>query len=153
MTTTTRTPVIHRAIRWFAPLLAIVAGTALLSVPIASAQPQQNIVQIAAGNPQFSTLVRAVQAAGLAETLSSPGPFTVFAPTNDAFGKLPAGTLDSLLQNPDQLLDVSHVQPDGRLIEHVQGLRNRGRTMFSGCCALLIPLQNEVAPCFRQLGD
>lgn len=55
------------------------------------------IVEIAAGNPDFSTLVAALKAAGLVEALSGAGPFTVFAPTNEAFAKLPAGTLDSLL--------------------------------------------------------
>ena len=51
------------------------------------------IVDVAAGNPDFSTLVAAVQAAGLVETLSGDGPFTVFAPTNAAFAKLPQGTV------------------------------------------------------------
>lgn len=55
------------------------------------------IVDIAAGNPDFSTLVAAVKAAGLVETLSGEGPFTVFAPTNEAFAKLPEGKVDSLL--------------------------------------------------------
>lgn len=59
---------------------------------------KQTIVQIAAGNNDFSTLVAAVTAAGLGDTLSGSGPFTVFAPTNAAFGKLPAGTVDSLVQ-------------------------------------------------------
>jgi uncharacterized surface protein with fasciclin (FAS1) repeats len=54
------------------------------------------IVDVAQGDPTFSTLVTAVTAAGLGETLSGPGPFTVFAPTNDAFGKLPAGTVEKL---------------------------------------------------------
>jgi uncharacterized surface protein with fasciclin (FAS1) repeats len=58
----------------------------------------ETIVEIAAGNADFSTLVSAVQAAGLAETLSGEGPFTVFAPTNEAFAKLPAATLQSLLE-------------------------------------------------------
>ena len=58
----------------------------------------QTIVQVASGNPDFSTLVSALKAAGLADTLSGPGPYTVFAPTNEAFAKLPAGTLDSLLK-------------------------------------------------------
>lgn len=57
-----------------------------------------NIVGVAAANADFSTLVTAVTAAGLVETLSSEGPFTVFAPNNAAFAKLPAGTLDSLLK-------------------------------------------------------
>lgn len=60
------------------------------------------IVDVAAGNPDFSTLVAAVKAAGLVETLSSEGPFTVFAPTNAAFDKLPAGTVDGLLK-PENL--------------------------------------------------
>jgi uncharacterized surface protein with fasciclin (FAS1) repeats len=55
------------------------------------------VVEIAAGNKDFSTLVAAVKAAGLAETLSGKGPFTVFAPTNAAFAKLPAATLSTLL--------------------------------------------------------
>lgn len=73
------------------------------------------IVDVAAGNPDFSTLVAAVTAAGLGETLSSEGPFTVFAPTNAAFAALPAGTLDSLLlpENKDQLTAILtyHVVP------------------------------------------
>jgi uncharacterized surface protein with fasciclin (FAS1) repeats len=59
---------------------------------------QLTVVAIAAGNPDFSTLVAAVKAAGLAETLSGKGPFTVFAPTNEAFAKLPAGTVETLLK-------------------------------------------------------
>jgi uncharacterized surface protein with fasciclin (FAS1) repeats len=62
-----------------------------------TAQPQ-TIVEIAAGDPNFSTLVTAVKAAGLAETLSGNGPFTVFAPTNEAFAALPEGTLENLLK-------------------------------------------------------
>ena len=60
----------------------------------------ETIVDIAVGNPDFSTLVTAVTEAGLAETLSGEGPFTVFAPTNAAFEALPAGTLDTLLADP-----------------------------------------------------
>ena len=67
-----------------------------------------NIVGVAAGNADFSTLVTAVTAAGLVETLSGDGPFTVFAPNNAAFAKLPAGTVDSLLkpENLDKLKAV-----------------------------------------------
>jgi uncharacterized surface protein with fasciclin (FAS1) repeats len=61
-----------------------------------------NIVAVAAGNADFSTLVAAVKAAGLVETLSGAGPFTVFAPNNAAFAKLPAGTVDTLLK-PESL--------------------------------------------------
>jgi uncharacterized surface protein with fasciclin (FAS1) repeats len=70
----------------------------------AGAQADQTIVEIAASNPDFSTLVTAVTEAGLVETLSGPGPFTVFAPTNDAFAALPAGTLDTLLADPEGAL-------------------------------------------------
>ena len=70
--------------------------------------PTSNIVQTAAAAGSFSTLVAAVKAAGLVETLSGPGPFTVFAPTDEAFKKLPAGTVESLLQpeNKDKLVAV-----------------------------------------------
>jgi transforming growth factor-beta-induced protein len=71
-------------------------------------EPSNTIVDIAAGNPDFSTLVAAVLAADLAEALSGEGPFTVFAPTNEAFAKLPAGTLESLLlpENKQALTDI-----------------------------------------------
>jgi len=59
---------------------------------------EPNIVEVAASNGDFSTLVAAVKAAELVETLASEGPFTVFAPTNDAFAKLPDGTVESLLK-------------------------------------------------------
>lgn len=70
----------------------------MVASPAATPAATQNIVQIASSNPDFSTLVAAVKAAGLVDTLSGAGPFTVFAPTNEAFGALPAGTLDSLLK-------------------------------------------------------
>jgi len=60
--------------------------------------PSKTIVQNALNSPIHTTLVAAVKAAGLVDTLNSPGPFTVFAPTNDAFAKLPAGTVDTLVQ-------------------------------------------------------
>jgi len=68
----------------------------------------KNIVEIASDNEDFSTLVAAVVAAGLAETLSGDGPFTVFAPTNEAFAKLPEGTVDELLkpENKEKLAGI-----------------------------------------------
>ncbi len=74
----------------------------------ATMQAAPNIVGVAAGAGQFNTLVAAVKAADLVETLQSPGPFTVFAPTDDAFAKLPAGTVDSLLlpENKAQLTAI-----------------------------------------------
>jgi uncharacterized surface protein with fasciclin (FAS1) repeats len=83
--------------------------------PEATMAEAGTIVEVAAGNPDFSTLVAAVEAAGLAETLSGPGPFTVFAPTNEAFEALPAGVLDALLlpENSDALTSILtyHVLP------------------------------------------
>ncbi len=66
------------------------------------------IVDVAAGNPDFSTLVAAVEAADLAETLSAEGPYTVFAPTDEAFEALPAGLLDALLlpENKEVLTQI-----------------------------------------------
>ena len=78
---------------------ATVDSTAMDSTAAVDAQ---NIVEVASSNPDFSTLVTAVKAAGLVETLSGAGPFTVFAPTNAAFDKLPAGTVDGLLK-PESL--------------------------------------------------
>ncbi|ANM32340.1 hypothetical protein ABI59_18315 [Acidobacteria bacterium Mor1] len=74
---------------------------------------QPDIVDIAAGADSFSTLVAAVQAAGLVDVLKGDGPFTVFAPTDDAFAALPAGTLDSLLQDKEALTKILtyHVVP------------------------------------------
>jgi uncharacterized surface protein with fasciclin (FAS1) repeats len=60
--------------------------------------PSKNIVQNAVNSKDHTTLIAAVKAAGLVPTLESPGPFTVFAPTNAAFAKLPAGTVDSMLK-------------------------------------------------------
>jgi uncharacterized surface protein with fasciclin (FAS1) repeats len=84
----------------------------------AAMYPSKNIIQNAVNSKDHTTLVAAVKAAGLVETLSGDGPFTVFAPTNDAFAKLPAGTVDTLLkpENKDQLTQVLtyHVVP-GRL--------------------------------------
>ena len=86
-----------------------------LALSAATAQAQ-SIVDIAAGDERFSTLVAAVTAAGLAETLAGPGHFTVYAPVNDAFAALPAGTLDTLLkpENKGQLTDILLYHVDDR---------------------------------------
>jgi len=113
----------------------------------------KTIVEIAASNDQFSTLVAAVKAAGLVDTLNGDGPFTVLAPTNEAFEKLPAGTVESLLkpENKDKLIAILtyHVIPgevkaadvvkldgksaatvnkDGQVMVKVEG----GKVKFSG---------------------
>lgn len=81
---------------------------ATLSIPAFADTSDKTVVEIAAGNDDFSTLVAAVKAAGLAETLSGDGPFTVFAPTNEAFAKLPEGTVETLLkpENKEKLAAV-----------------------------------------------
>ena len=93
----------------------VAALAAVFTVPgIASAQhdthrdkkPMKNIVQVAIEAGSFNTLVAAVKAAGLVETLSGPGPFTVFAPTDAAFAKLPAGTVEALLANKEKLTSI-----------------------------------------------
>jgi uncharacterized surface protein with fasciclin (FAS1) repeats len=82
--------------------LAVVCSTAFAqkSVMVGGAEmyPTKNIIENAVNSKDHTTLVAAVKAAGLVETLQSAGPFTVFAPTNDAFAKLPAGTVDNLLK-------------------------------------------------------
>ena len=81
--------------------LAISSAIAGMNNPTVGGQemyPTKNIIQNAVNSADHTTLVAAVKAAGLVETLESPGPFTVFAPTNEAFHKLPAGTVDTLLK-------------------------------------------------------
>ena len=78
--------------------LLFVAGLMTLSATAQSSAQTKDIVDVAAGSKDHTTLVAAVGAAGLVSTLKSAGPFTVFAPTNAAFAKLPAGTVDNLLK-------------------------------------------------------
>ena len=84
------------------------ATTSLLAIAPSHANTPGTVVDIAVGSQDHTTLVAAVTAAGLVDTLSSDGKFTVFAPTNDAFAKLPEGTVDTLLepQNKGQLTKV-----------------------------------------------
>ena len=89
-------------------LTAIVAVSSFLGV--AHAEPKEkakDIVAVASGNGSFNTLVAAVKAAGLVETLQGPGPFTVFAPTDEAFAKLPKGTVEDLLKPENKAKLVS----------------------------------------------
>merc|ERR1712168_1553345 len=80
---------------------------------VAPAAPTKNIAELAIATPQLSTLLAAVKAAGLVDTLASAGPFTVFAPTNEAFAKVPKDALNSLLADKDALTAVllRHVVP------------------------------------------
>ncbi len=87
---------------------AIAALGAAVPVLADGHEMKKNIVEIAAGDERFSTLVTAVTAADLAETLSGEGPFTVFAPVNDAFAALPEGTVEGLLE-PEAKGDLTNV--------------------------------------------
>ncbi|GDX09099.1 MAG: fasciclin domain-containing protein [Verrucomicrobiota bacterium] len=91
-------------------ILIATAFAAALALPInnASAGEGKTIVGVAAGAGQFNTLVAAVKAAGLVDTLNGAGPFTVFAPTDEAFAKLPAGTVETLLkpENKEKLVAI-----------------------------------------------
>jgi len=97
------------------------AGEAHDHVAEASAS---DIVGVASSAGSFNTLLAAAKAAGLVETLQSEGPFTVFAPTDEAFAKLPAGTVDELLANPEKLKQVLlyHVVPGKVTADQVVGL-------------------------------
>lgn len=95
--------------------LALTAATTLFAAPVFAEAHSKDIVDTAVGAGNFTTLVAAVEAAGLVETLKGPGPFTVFAPTDAAFAALPAGTVEDLLkpENKDKLIAVLtyHVVP------------------------------------------
>ncbi len=91
--------------------VSALAGSAYAENPMVGGAPMletKNIIENAVNSADHTTLVAAVKAAGLVETLSGPGPFTVFAPTNEAFAALPAGTVDNLLkpENKDMLVKI-----------------------------------------------
>ena len=96
----------------------------------AAMYPSKNIIQNAVNSKDHTTLVAAVKAAGLVDTLQGPGPFTVFAPTNAAFAKLPAGTVDSLLkpQMKAKLVAVLtyHVLPGRHSVKDLWEASNKG---------------------------
>lgn len=95
----------------FALAMTAVVASSMLSTSVKAAEAattEKTIVEVAVGAKTFTTLVAAVKAAGLVETLSGAGPFTVFAPTDEAFAKLPAGTVESLLEpeNKEKLVAI-----------------------------------------------
>ena len=96
-------------------ILMVTAATAVMTGSALSQEAKSDIVDTAVDAGKFSTLVAAVKAAGLAETLKGDGPFTVFAPTDEAFAALPAGTVDTLLkpENKEKLAAILtyHVVP------------------------------------------
>ena len=127
-------------------------------------QSQKNVVQVAIGSKDHSTLVTAVKAAELVDALSNAGPFTVFAPTNAAFDKLPAGTVEGLLkpEKKDDLTDILqyHVSvgvfkedalQDGQIIGQVNGgnitiSKKDGKIMINGKATVLgaVPASNGI---------
>jgi phosphate binding protein len=106
--------------------LVVVLAALMLALPMFAVSAQEGtIVDVAASNPDFSTLVAAVQAAGLVDVLNGEGPFTVFAPTNEAFEALPAGAVDYLLANTDlltQVLTYHVIAGDAIMSETVLGM-------------------------------
>ena len=132
---------------------ALIAALAIVAVPAAASAknpmvggaamyPTKTIVENAVNSKDHTTLVAAVQAAGLVETLSSKGPFTVFAPTNAAFAKLPAGTVETLIkpENKGMLTTVLtyHVVPGKINAGQIQSLAAR-----NGGTATLTTVQGE----------
>ena len=103
----------------------LAAGVAIAAACAPMMESEPDIVDIAASNGNFTTLVVAVQAAGLVDTLKSEGPFTVFAPTDDAFAKLPAGTVEALLADPEALAAILtyHVVPGAVTSDQLAGQR------------------------------
>ena len=109
--------------------LALLAGAAFAENPMvggAAMYADKNIVENAVNSADHTTLVAAVKAAGLVDTLMSAGPFTVFAPTNEAFAKLPAGTVETLLkpENKDMLVKIltCHVVAADAMSETIKGM-------------------------------
>jgi uncharacterized surface protein with fasciclin (FAS1) repeats len=115
--------------------IGILVGASLFSGVLAQTAPG-TIVEVAVGNKSFTTLVAAVKAAGLVETLSGAGPFTVFAPTDEAFAKLPKGTVEELVkpENKEKLTAIltyhvlagkvmaaDAIAADGKMVKTVNG--------------------------------
>jgi uncharacterized surface protein with fasciclin (FAS1) repeats len=96
--------------------LRILATAAATAITLGTSAYAADIVEIASGDERFTTLVAAVSAAGLVETLQGPGPFTVYAPVNDAFAALPDGTVETLLkpENKNQLINILLYHVDDR---------------------------------------
>jgi uncharacterized surface protein with fasciclin (FAS1) repeats len=112
------------------------AAAALVAAPLAvgaGLAHAKDIVDTATSAGSFTTLIAAIEAAGLSETLKGPGPFTVFAPTDDAFAKLPAGTVETLLkpENKDKLVQILtyHVVPGKVMSGDVAGKTTEAKTV------------------------
>ncbi len=116
----------------------------------AAMYPSKDIIDNAVNSADHTTLVAAVKAAGLVDTLKGPGPFTVFAPTNEAFAKLPAGTVDTLLkpENKDQLVKILtyHVVPGA-----LTAVKLKAMAKANGGKAMLTTVQGEQLTAYKDM--
>ena len=120
---------------------------ALMVAPLSAARAEsKDIIDVAAGAGSFNTLVTAVKAAGLVETLKGKGPFTVFAPTDEAFAKLPKGTVENLLkpENKAELAKILtyHVVPSKIMAADIKGKNTSVKSVEGG--ELMVDATNGV---------
>jgi uncharacterized surface protein with fasciclin (FAS1) repeats len=145
-------------------LLGLISTAALATDPMvggAAMYPSKNIIQNAIHSKDHTTLVAAVKAAGLVDTLSGAGPFTVFAPTNEAFAALPAGTVDNLLkpENKATLTKIltCHVVAAKALAKDVIGMVKADGGMHKvktvGGCELTLALKDGKVTVTDEKGD
>jgi uncharacterized surface protein with fasciclin (FAS1) repeats len=106
--------------------VAVVVGMGMTPVSAADNQEKKDIVETAVAAGSFKTLATALEAAGLIETLKGKGPFTVFAPTDEAFAKLPAGAVESLLKDKEKLTQILlyHVVPGAVMAKDVVKIKS-----------------------------
>lgn len=153
-----------KALRIATAILALSTGMALAENPMvggAAMFETKNIIENAVNSADHTTLVAAVQAAGLVETLSGEGPFTVFAPTNDAFAKLPAGTVETLLkpENKDTLVKIltCHVVGKAVMAEALKGMIMDDKGMHPvptlGGCTLQASYEGDMIKLTDEMGN
>lgn len=153
-----------KALRMATALFALTTGMALAENPMvggAAMFEDKNIVENAVNSADHTTLVAAVQAAGLVETLQGAGPFTVFAPTNDAFAKLPAGTVENLLkpENKDTLVKIltCHVVGKAVMAEALKGMIDADKGMHPvptlGGCTLQASYEGDMMKLTDEAGN
>lgn len=125
---------------------AVLLGTTLVACNesvTTTPSPRMTITELAAGNPQLTTLVDALTQTGLASTLQGPGPFTVFAPTNAAFNALPAGTLASLSNQQLRNILLFHVSSGASPASVLSG-RPSLPTLFNNTSVTIVPTGNTL---------
>lgn len=128
--------------------LLIIPLSSMYSNALTTMKQDKDIVQIATDDGRFNTLVEALKSAGLVDTLKGEGPFTVFAPTDDAFNKLPQGTVDDLLkpENKDALTNILlyHVAKGNLSAKDVANLDGKDLTLANGKTAKITVKNGEV---------